>query len=126
MNRARANLNAQNATVVLPLSAENHNGDVSIWLGAGAAGTVVLEVGNRSKPATSGKVEDETIDWAQVKLWNPLTAVNAAVDSIAGAAGAQYLYASVIGAEFVRARKSSNDTSDCWTIITFKKGPSNH
>lgn len=124
MNRARKNLNSQNAAVQLELDGENHNHEVSIWLNAGGAGTIVLEVGNRSKPTSDGSAE--TVEWAQIKMWNPLIAVNAAVDSIAGAAGAQYLYASVIGAEFVRARKSSNDVTDCWVTITAKKGASNH
>lgn len=124
MNRARKNLNAQNAAVTLELDGENHNHEVSLWLAAGAQGTVVLEVGNRSKPTTDGTAE--VVEWAQIKLWNPLVAVNAAADNIAGAAGAQYVYASVIGAEFVRARKSTNDVLDCWATLTAKKGASNH
>ncbi len=108
------NLNAQNATASLEII-EDFNGAVALWVSG--TGTVILEF-NTPRNTSAGAVPDE---WQQIKMKNPVVGVNAEVDSLVAAAGVKYGYASAIGVNRVRARRTDSGTDDCFVSISFAK-----
>ena|SRR5690348_3277114 len=114
-NIGTKNLNAQNATIELPLTSD-FNGAVGIWVSG--TGTIILEFGSpRLDPSTNLPINE----WKQIKLYNPIVGVNAAVDSLVAAASQIYGYANCVGLNRVRAKRTDAGVDDCFVSIGFGK-----
>ena len=114
-NIGTKNLNAQNLAVELHLSSD-FNGAVGVWVSG--TGTIVLEFGSpRNDPTTNLPVDE----WKQIKMFNPLFGVNAAVDSLVVAGAQIYGYANCVGLNRVRARRTDGGTDTCYVSIGFGK-----
>ena len=114
-NIGTKNLNAQNAVAELHLGSD-FNGAVGIWVSG--TGTIILEYGSpRNDPTTNAPVDE----WKQIKMFNPIVGVNAAVDSLVVAGAQIYGYANCVGLNRVRARRTDAGVDNCYVSIGFGK-----
>jgi hypothetical protein len=113
---ATKNLNTQNATAELFLP-EDWNGAVALFVSG--TGTILLEIGSpRISESGSAQVPSTRVnEWLQLKLFNPIVGVNAAVDSLIAAAAQLYAYANCVGVDRVRARRTDAGNQDCFVSI---------
>src|SRR5678809_544419 len=111
-NIGTKNLNAQDATVELHLSSD-FNGAVGIWVSG--TGTIILEFGSPRNASTAPFAPVD--EWKQIKMFNPIVGVNAAVDSLVVAGAQIYGYANCVGLNRVRARRTDSGVDDCFVSI---------
>lgn len=114
---ATKNLNPTNGLSVGLNLPEDWNGAVSVFVSG--TGTIILEFGS-PRLTESGSVQTPPTyvnEWVQIKMFNPIVGVNAAVDSLVAAATQIYGYANSVGVDRVRARRTDGGNQDCYVSL---------